>query len=141
MSSGFVYAVGDEAESLKTIEVKDTDAIDMLRWPLAHNVRPAGWSLGVSGCTECHSDTGKIFASTVTPIGPGPDQGEPVAMYTLQGIDPDQRLAWNELFTNRASFKWIVGASLSILTVTLLLGLGMWIGRWGRPETAKQNAA
>lgn len=137
VANGFVYAVGEEAETVKKIDVKDGDATGMVRWPMAHNVRPAGWSLGITGCLECHSDSGKIFASTVSAVGPGPEQGEPVAMYTLQGIDPDQRLAWNDLFTNRASFKWIVAGSITLLTMTLLLGMGMWVGRWGRVAAGK----
>ncbi|QDV87667.1 hypothetical protein [Planctomycetes bacterium TBK1r] len=132
VSGGFVYASGDEEETVKKIEVKDVDSIDMVRWPMAHNVRPAGWSLGISGCVECHSDTGMIFASTVSAVGPGPDQGEPVAMFTLQGIDADQRLTWNELFTGRASFKIIVATSITVLSITLLLAAGMWVGRLGR---------
>ncbi|WP_182868068.1 hypothetical protein [Stieleria mannarensis] len=132
VSSGFVYASGDEPETVKKIDVDDNDAIDMIRWPMAHNVRPAGWSLGVTGCLECHSDTGKIFASTVAATGPGPDRGEPVAMFTLQGIDADQRLTWNELFTGRASFKIIVATSIGVLTITLLLAAGMLVGRVGR---------
>lgn len=132
VSSGFVYAIGDEPDTLKKIETEDSAAIDMLQWPIAHNVRPAGWSLGITGCVECHSDSGSIFASTVKATGPGPDQGESVAMFTLQGIDPDQRLTWNELFTGRASFKIIVAASVTLLVMTLLLASGMLIGRMGR---------
>ena len=132
VSSGFVYAAGDEEDTVKKIEVEDSQAIDMIQWPMAHNVRPAGWSLGVTGCVECHSDSGKIFASTVTSTGPGPDRGEAKAMFQLQGIDADQRLTWNELFTGRASFKLIVAGSLITLAVALLLAMGMWVGRWGR---------
>lgn len=133
VSSGFVYASGEEQDTVKKIEVDDADSTQMIRWPMAHNVRPAGWSLGVTGCLECHSDSGLIFASTVTPNGPGPDQGDPVAMFTLQGIDADQRLTWNQLFSGRASYKIIVAASIGLLSLTLLLALGMWVGRMGKP--------
>ncbi|MGB7344872.1 MAG: hypothetical protein WBD20_11705 [Pirellulaceae bacterium] len=124
ISTGKVYVRGDEGNSLKTIDLKSADDIDMVSWPMAHNVRPAGWSLGITGCTECHSDDGKIFASTVTPIGPGPDLGTPITMASLQGVDANQRLAWNELFRGRKSFKYIIASSLALLLMTLLVGVG-----------------
>ncbi len=105
ISAGFVYVRGDEQDSIKTIELSDPGATSMVTWPIAHNVRPAGWSLGVAGCLECHQDNGKIFASTVSPMGPGPDSGEPIMMASLQGVDPNQRLVWNELFKGRKDFQ------------------------------------
>ena len=132
VSSGYVYASGDEEDTVKKIDLKDPDSIDMIRWPMAHNVRPAGWSLGITGCVECHNDSGKIFASTVAANGPGPDRGEPIAMAAIQGVDPNQRLAWNQMFSGRASFKYIIAGSVTLLLVTLLLGTGMLAGRIGR---------
>ena len=102
----------------------------MVAWPMAHNVRPAGWSLGVAGCTECHSESAKLFASTVQAIGPGPDVGEPIAMATLQGVDANQRLTWNQLFSGRKSFKYIVAGSIALLLMTLLIGVGAVASRF-----------
>lgn len=124
VSSGFVYAQGAQEDSLETIEVDDKQATGMTSWPLAHNVRSAGWSLGVAGCTECHSEQAHLFSSTVASVGPGPDRGPPVTMASLQGIDPNQRLAWNELFQGRKSFKLIVAGSVSVLLMSLLVGIG-----------------
>ena len=124
ISSGFVYARDEAPKTLRKITLKSTDAIDAVSWPMVHNVRPAGWSLGIAGCTECHSEQGKIFASTVTPIGPGPDVGESITMASLQGIDANQRLAWNQLFSGRKSFKYVIITSLLLLLMTLLIGIG-----------------
>ncbi len=109
VSTGFVYVRGDEQDTVKTIELSDDRATGMVHWPIAHNVRPAGWSLGVAGCLECHQEGSKIFSSTVTPIGPGPDAGQPVTMASLQGLDPNVRLVWNQLFKGRKDFKYIIG--------------------------------
>lgn len=134
VSSGMVYVRGDEADTLKTIEVTDDKATGMVSWPLAHNIRPAGWSLGVGGCLECHSEGAKIFASTVSATGPGPDRGEQVTMASLQGLDPVQRLAWNESFRGRAIFKYVVAGSIALLLTTLLVGVGAIAARLaGRP--------
>ena len=130
VSAGHVYARGDEPNTLEKIKLSDPSAIEMVRWPTAHNVRPAGWALGAGGCVECHSEEGKMFTSTVTAIGPGPDQGGPVAMATLQGIDPDQRLAWNELFKGRKSFKYIVGGAIVIMSMVLMIGVGAFASRF-----------
>ncbi|MFK8115615.1 MAG: hypothetical protein AB8B91_25685 [Rubripirellula sp.] len=130
VSSGIVYARGTEEGSLQTIDTDEDQATAMVSWPMAHNVRPAGWSLGVAGCTECHSDDAKIFSSTVAAIGPGPDQGEAVSMASLQGIDPDQRLAWNELFKGRKSFKYVIASSIGLLLMTLFVGIGAFASRF-----------
>jgi hypothetical protein len=135
VSSGLVYARGEEAKSLTTVDVGEDRATKMISWPFAHNVRPAGWSLGVGGCTECHSEDAKLFSSTVAAIGPGPDKGAAVTMASLQGIDPDQRLAWNELFKGRNSFKYIVAGSIGILLMTLFVGLGAFASRLGVGKT------
>jgi hypothetical protein len=42
----------------------------------------------------------------------------------LQGVDPDQRIAWNELFRGRKSFKYIIAGSISLLILTLFVGIG-----------------
>ncbi|MCG8652810.1 MAG: hypothetical protein MI861_23425, partial [Pirellulales bacterium] len=125
VSSGMVYARDEEKEdTLRQLNLDDSAGVGMISWPLAHNVRPAGWSLGVGGCVECHSEQGKIFASTVTAVGPGPDATESSTMASLQGVPADQRLAWNELFRGRQSFKYVIGGSIAILVMTLLVGIG-----------------
>ncbi|QDT12454.1 hypothetical protein [Planctomycetes bacterium K23_9] len=124
ISGGVVYARGEEPDTLTSIQLASKDDIDMVSWPMAHNVRPSGWSLGIKGCTECHSDGGKIFASTVSPVGPAPNVAEPITMATLQGMDANQRLAWNQLFSGRKTFKYIIFTSLALLLMTLLVGAG-----------------
>ena len=137
VSSGYVYGRGEKEGTLKRMDAIKNQATEMVSWPIAHSVRPAGWSLGIAGCTECHSDDGLIFSSTLAAQGPGPDVGPPVTMAMLQGVDPDQRLAWNQLFAGRATFKYVIAASLALLTITLFIGLGAAGTRWtGNRETA-----
>ena len=135
VSAGLVYGRGEQEAELRQLEIEAPQAKSMIRWPMAHNVRPAGWSLGVGGCTDCHSDEGKIFTSTVAAIGPGPDGGAAVSMATLQGIDPDQQLSWNEMFQSRSAFKYMVAGSVAVLLMTIFVGLGALASRWlGRVE-------
>jgi hypothetical protein len=123
--------VAEPARKLREISVKNADAVDLLPWPMAHNVRPAGWSLGATGCLECHAEDGLIFASTVIPVGPSPKAVAPLTMANLQGIADADRLLWNQLFTGRSIFKVLIATSLTTLAGLMLIGL-FTIGR-GKP--------
>lgn len=130
VSTGKVYGLITDDSGTTTLEVltgKFAEA-DMVAWPIAHNVRPAGWSLGVDGCVECHSESGKMFASMVTPLGPAPHAAEPISMARLQGIDAVEQTRWNELFEGRSSFKVLVALSLATVFIVLLIGVGSIAG-------------
>ncbi|WP_345687332.1 hypothetical protein [Novipirellula caenicola] len=132
VSSGFVYRRGEDGKTVTQVprdEIENAEAIEMTTWPIAHNVRPAGWALGVGGCTECHREDSVMFASTVQSIGPGPDQGTRVTMASLQGLDPNQSLMWNQLFVGRASFKYLMATSILVLCLILLVGVGAMASR------------
>ncbi|TWU60319.1 hypothetical protein Poly51_05940 [Rubripirellula tenax] len=120
VSTGTAYGRGEQDDSLTEVEVKNVDAIEMVQWPMAHNVRPAGWALGATGCLECHVDDGLIFASTVTPTGPAPVVASPIAMSSIQQISDDERSQWNQLFAGRAMFKLMTAASLAMMAIALL---------------------
>ncbi len=111
----------------------------MITWPIAHNVRSAGWSLGVKGCTECHSEGGLIFASTVTPVGPAPGVAETTTMAALRGMNPNQLLVWNQLFRWREFFKYVIAGSLASVVVSIFLGVGNLASRLG--EQSIRSAA
>ncbi|EMB18314.1 hypothetical protein [Rhodopirellula europaea] len=119
VSTGLVFARGDKEDSLIEVEVENRDAVEMVRWPMAHNVRPAGWALGATGCLECHSDDGLVFTSTVTPKGPAPVTAEPINMASIQGLDEATRLEWNQLFGGRKMFKVLTATSLILLLLAV----------------------
>ncbi len=121
VSTGRVYSKGDSGLTVVSESVGGDESV---RWPIAHNVRPSGWSLGVSGCRECHADGGKIFDSTVQAIGPAPGDSPSFTMASLQGIDANQRLLWNQMFGGRDSFKLLIAASLMLLAIVMMLGVG-----------------
>ncbi|MDA8743820.1 hypothetical protein N9N28_04215 [Rubripirellula amarantea] len=126
VSTGKVYAATGDGDSLRILEDVATSSVDMITWPMAHNVRPAGWSLGKQGCVECHNDDGLIFASTVSADGPVSGEGTTVSMATIQGIDAIERKAWNQLFGGRASFKYVIAGSLIMLFFTFVFGLAVF---------------
>nr|WP_186776067.1 multiheme c-type cytochrome [Rubripirellula reticaptiva] len=120
VSTGAAFARGEQQNSLTEVDVKNVDAIEMVQWPMAHNVRPAGWALGATGCLECHVDNGLIFASTVTPTGPAPVVASAISMSSIQQISDDERSRWNQLFAGRATFKLMTAVSLALMAITLL---------------------
>jgi hypothetical protein len=124
VSTGLVFARGDEEGALTEVTVENPEAVEMVQWPMAHNVRPAGWALGATGCLECHSDDGLVFTSTVTPKGPAPVTAEPIKMASIQGLDEATRLEWNQLFGGRSMFKVLTAASLVVLVLAIV---GSWV--------------
>lgn len=120
--SGGMGFVRDGEASIKTLPSEQLGkSADPYAWPVAHNVRPARQSLGVNGCTECHSDNSLFFNAEVLPVGLLPDQ-ETVAMKThqLQGVDTTRLKTWNRLFQGRAFFKI---AGLIALGLTCLVAI------------------
>ncbi|TWU41494.1 hypothetical protein Q31b_29430 [Novipirellula aureliae] len=118
-----------ELVRMEKSELKNPESVDMVRWPLAHNVRPAGWSLGVNGCLECHAEGAVIFDSVVQAVGPAPGQGPAITMAELRGRSANQILLWNQLFGGRKIFKFLIAGSLVVLLVVLLVGVGAFSSR------------
>ena len=135
VSAGVVYAAGDQVGTLKMLDAIEDQATKMIAWPMAHQVRPAGWSLGIKGCTECHSEDGLLFASTVKPKGPVASSNPGVKMASLQGLDGYEHMAWNQLFSGRRTFKFVIATVLVVTFLMLVFSLGQWFGRRPPPST------
>lgn len=100
-------------------------------WPQAHNVRPARQSLGVHGCTECHSDQAKFFFADVHPVSLMPGQEVPaIKVHQLQQADLPRLQLWNQLFAGRSNFKVASLIALSLTGLITLSALAWNIGSW-----------
>ena len=76
-------------------------------WSIAHNVRPASQSLGVRGCTDCHSNDAPIHFGRITDAGDAHADAKPIRfMHQLRGDDATFARAWNLGFVVRPVFKW-----------------------------------
>ncbi len=117
VSGGKAFRLGDDG----SVEEFENAAAQPYAWKLAHNVRPAGYSSGVTGCYECHSLGSPIFEGRVTTLGQAPVP-EPVtqAMYELADLDKTKLDAWNLSFQSRALFKWFAFGAMGIVSVILL---------------------
>jgi hypothetical protein len=109
----------DEALKIKQIDAAELgEAAAPYAWPQAHNVRPAQQSLGINGCTECHSEGAKFFGSMLTPVGMLPDQKtQPIAVRDLQDVDQVKLSGWNSLFMGRSLFKMLGLVALGLTCV------------------------
>ena len=126
VANGQVYQFDKDAkDKLKVFAHK---AAEPYAWPLAHDVRPARQSLGVTGCTECHSKDAAISYGSVAPVGPATDDATPTkAMFELGGYDQKLLAQWEQSFQGRPIFKWVgfacIGAVVLILVLYFFVGL------------------
>lgn len=108
-------------------------------WPLAHNVRSAQQSLGITGCQECHSNDSLVFKADVTPVAILPGQ-QPASMslQQLQGGEVAKLGLWNELFAGRSMFK-VTGLIALTLTVLVMLIAAANQIRFGKPSSTVEQ--
>jgi hypothetical protein len=133
VANGKAYRIGED----ETLEVFDNPAAEPYAWKLAHDVRPARWSSGATGCYECHSADAPIFDGQVTAVGPAIDpEPKTFTQAELAGYDPVQIEAWNQSFQGRTAFKWFGFISAGIVAVILLsflfLGVNGLLGLFRR---------
>src|SRR5207237_1612869 len=103
VSAGIVYGL-DKGKIVKISE--NRPEAQPYEWPLAHDVRPASQSLGIRGCTDCHSSQGAIYFGEVTPVGAFAAQsGVTRTMTQLRGESTLLADAWVGSFMGRSLFK------------------------------------
>lgn len=117
IAGGRAYRLGAEEK----VEVFDNAAASPYAWKLAHDVRPARWSSGATGCFECHSLGAPLFDGEVAALGPAPDTAPPTQkMAELAGFDRVRIDAWNQSFQGRTAFKWFGFISMGVVGLILL---------------------
>jgi hypothetical protein len=120
ISAGRAYRLAEDG----TLEQFEHAAAQPHAWKIGHDVRPARWSAGATGCYECHSDGAPLFEATVTAIGPAPEEESLSApMYVFQEFDKTILDAWNQSFQGRSAFKWFGFAAMTVVGLILLLYL------------------
>lgn len=134
VAGGQAYRLGNpegtekksEEDETVAVEVFETEAAEPYAWKLAHDVRPANWSTGYSGCYECHSPNTPIFEGQVTARGPAIEPDPPTeTMVELAGYDQTQMEIWNLSFLGRTAFKWF-GFACAGVVACILLSFGVF---------------
>ena len=111
-----VHRLNDAGQLISEVH----DAANPYTWPIAHDVRPVAQSLGVHGCTECHSSDspfvfGNVSSDPMTSVAPAPMK----PMHEFELINPAIAASWAMAFQFHVVFK-VVGI---ILTAIIVLGL------------------
>jgi hypothetical protein len=120
ISAGRVFYL-DKQKQLKSI--RDSSAKAYL-WPIAHDVRPAEQSLGINGCTDCHSPASNFAMADIDVDSPLLSARKIISMSTFL----DQNIVYENVFAStfylRPLFKYLLLLSLCILmAIALIYGL------------------
>ena len=115
------------------LESKTAKRTAPVAWPLAHQVRPAQQSLGVGGCTDCHSFGSNFFFAKVRSDGPLKTKNiVSRSASSFMGLTKPYHLAFGLSFFARPAYKALLFACLvvigSILLIVFLVSLGRLAG-------------
>ncbi len=129
ISGGRMFRL-DESGNLAADEHQ---AAEPLVWPLAHQVRPAQQSLGITGCTDCHTEGSVFFFNNVR--GDGPLKTQRMAVrpaHTFMELDKPYQKLFGLSFRIRPLFKVVLFVSVlvvgSLLLLTALVALARYAG-------------
>ena len=108
-----------------SLKSEEHPAAKAYTWALAHDVRPAGQSLGARGCADCHATDSPIYFGAVTSRGPvEPASGVTREMLALRGDDKELVSTFAFTFNFRPMLKIICfGSALIVFGVLLSHGL------------------
>jgi hypothetical protein len=105
----------------KTESGKTESTVSRYQWSIAHNVRPVSQSLGVRGCTDCHSNEAPIHFGRLGEAGDEHADARPIRfMHELRGDDATFAKAWNFGFVFRPVFKWFGFACAGVIALVAL---------------------
>jgi len=99
------------------LTVSDHPAAAPCSWPIAHDVRPAGQSLGAGSCTDCHGPAAPFFFGEVSAFGPlKTDHVAVRIMHEIQEADLALLKAWARGVRLRRVYAvgaWVVAALMA----------------------------
>jgi len=121
VSGGKMFRRGDTG----TLVASDHPAAEPYYWPIAHNVRPASQSLGMTSCADCHAADAPFFFGIIEATGPlRTAEITATVAYELQEIDPTVTRLFGWTFRFRPLLKTVgFCASALVFAVLLLYGL------------------
>jgi len=118
VSGGKIYFIDDN----KNLFQQEHQSAAPYMWPIAHDVRPAGQSLGVRGCNDCHSTNSPFYFGKVsiqTPLEMVHVEKQSMTEY----LDQNQAAAWvfSFSFLFRPWLKYLILFSSIIIFAVLIL--------------------
>ncbi len=126
-SGGKLFRLGADGE----LSAAGHPAAGPVVWPIGHQVRPAQQSLGVNGCTDCHSGGSSFFFAKI--IGNGPlktGKVEKRAAHTFMDLDKPYQKLFGLSFRVRPFFKVVLLVAAAVIGSILLLVFLVILGRY-----------
>ena len=117
VTGGRLYSLDDSGQ---LDEQKDHPAAKPYMWPIGHGVRPAGQSLGIRYCTDCHETKAPFFFGDVNVDTPVVAARESKKMIEFQDIDPFYTWAFAFSFVFRTLMKIVLLGSCALIALVLL---------------------
>jgi hypothetical protein len=135
-ASAFVYVSGGRLFRLDeggNLSISKSAAADPVLWPLGHWVRPAQQSLGINGCTDCHSESSPFFFARIEGDGPlKTEKIETLSAPSLMDLNKPYQKLFGLSFRVRPIFKVVLFVAAlvvgSILLVMFMVVLGRYTG-------------
>lgn len=129
VSGGYVFRLGDE-NSLENSPHPDAEPVV---WPLGHRVRPAQQSLGINGCTDCHSESSAFLFGKIGGNGPlKTDVFARRSSHAFMDLDLPYQKLFGLSFRVRPLLKGVLFAVAvivgSVLFILLMVNLGRYTG-------------
>ena len=112
ITEGVLYEVIED-----TVTAEEHEAAQPYSWPFAHDVRPAGLSLGVRGCGDCHSSESPFYFAAVA----ASDSAAVKRMADFQNKDIAMIRLFNFSFKFRPWLKVLLIATCVIFAVVLFV--------------------
>jgi len=102
------------------LSVEDHPKAQPYSWAFAHDVRPAGQSLGIHGCQDCHHPKAPFFFGQVKAMGPLITEYATVqSMFQLQGVDSMIQALTGTSFLFRTYIGWALLALCGLIAAIL----------------------
>lgn len=121
----------DQSDYLVQQGSKFGNSVAPYHWPIGHDVRPARQSLGVNGCTECHSQDSPFFHGLVQAEATLPIVESEPANPVIYPVEDAYRLSlWNQLFAGRSAFKLVTIAIVSLIGLVVFSSLFTNFSSW-----------
>jgi hypothetical protein len=118
ISNGRMFHINPEG----ILEAKKHQSAEPILWPLAHQVRPVQQSLGIRGCSDCHSVDSKFFFAQIS--GDGPVKSTHSAQrsaHSFMGLGWLYQKLFNLSFLTRPMLKIALAITALLMATVIIL--------------------
>jgi hypothetical protein len=106
-------------------------AAEPVVWPLGHRIRPAQQSLGVNGCTDCHTEGSAFFFGKIVGTGPLKTGNlEERSAHVFMDLDKPYQKLFGLSFRVRPVLKVVLFVAAAIVGSILFLMFLIILGRY-----------